>query len=224
MQMPLDGTKTLKPILEMIAALALVGGLFVPAPASADLYDWTLSGASTGAGTLTTGGVDNGGFDVLSFAGQIDGVLVNLAGTPLNPGPGGQLSPLGAFNYSNIVYEESGSADVLDTYGILVSFAGTPNLEGNIWGNGGTSYSYYTGTNAGNYPVSDTNDTFSITAAPISLPDPPAVSDSASAPEPTTLALLGSGLIGLAMVRRRRVCPRTDVANRPQGAILRPVG
>lgn len=205
MQMPSDGSKTLKPILTIIAALALAGGLFVPAPASADLYDWTLSGASTGTGTLTTGGADNGGFDVLSFAGQINGVLVNLAGTPLNPGPGGQLSPLGAFNYNNIVYEESGSTDVFDTYGILVSFAGTPGLEGNIWGNGGTSYSYYTGTNAGNYPVSDTNDTFSITAAPVPLPDPPPDPDSDPAPEPATLALLGSGLIGLAAVRRRRV-------------------
>jgi hypothetical protein len=160
MQMPLDGTKTLKPILAIVAALALAGGLFVPAPASADLYD----------------------------------------GTPLNPGPGGQTSPFGAFDYDNIVYEEFGSTDVLDTYGILVSFAGTANLEGNIWGNGGTSYSYYTGPNAGNYPISDTNDTFSITAAP----DPPSDPGPDPAPEPTTLALLGSGLIGLAVVVRRR--------------------
>jgi hypothetical protein len=203
--MPADGMKALKPILTNLAALAFVGGLYAPAPASADLYDWTLSGASTGAGTLTTGGADNGGFDILSFAGQINGALVSLDGTPLNPGPGGQTSPLGAFNYNNIVYAESGSSDVLDTYGILVSFAGSPDLEGNIWSNGGTSYSYYTGTNAGNYPISDTSDTFSIVAAPDPVSDPPSDQDSDPLPEPTALALLGSGLIGLAVVRRRWV-------------------
>ena len=218
MQMPLDGMKTLKPILAIPAALAFAGALFVPAPASADLLDWTLSGASTGAGTLTTGGADNGGFDILSFAGQINGALVSLDGTPLNPGPGGQTSPLGAFDYDNIVYEESGSTDVLDTYGILVSFTGSPDLEGNIWGNGGTSYSFYTGTNAGNYPISDGSDTFSIAAAPAPLPDPPSDQDSAPVPEPTALTLLGSGLIGLAVLRRR-VCPRMEFAKRSSPAV-----
>ena len=138
-----------------------------------------------GASTLTIGTADNGGFDILTFAGQIDGVLVSLNGTPLNPGSGGQLSPLGAFNYDNIVYEESGSTDVLDTLGILVSYAGSPDLEGNIWGNGGTSYSYPTGAGAGTIP-SARSARSSHYRAHGPQTDP--------VPAPMTLALLGSAL------------------------------
>jgi hypothetical protein len=190
--LPFDATKTVKAVVSAAAALALAGGLVVAAPASANLYNWTLSGANSGAGTLTTGAADNGGYDIATFLGEINGVTVTLAGTPLNPGPGSQTSPLGAFTYDNIAYNAPGSKDVLDNAGILVSFVGSPGPEGNIWANGGTSYSYYTGTGGGSYSVSDGSAIFSITEAL----DP--------APEPMTLALLGSGLVGLAVARRRK--------------------
>ncbi len=151
-------------------------------PASADVvYNWTLSGADTGSGTLTAGAPNGSGFDITAFTGTIDGNTIDgLLGSPLDPGAP-TISPIGAFIYDNIVYP--GPDPVLDTSGILFSISGT---EGNIWGNSGpTDYSYYMCCYA---VANDQVDTFTLTPAPVS--------------EPSTLALIGSGLLGPWFVRR----------------------
>ena len=166
----------------MIAGTAL-SLLTAAGPASADLvYNWTLSGADTGSGTLTAGAPDGSGFDITAFTGAIDGNLIDgLLDSPLDPG-GPTLSPVGAFIYDNIVYPASVPA--FDTWGILFSISGT---EGNIWGNSGPNdYSYYVCCYA---VANDQIDTFTLTAAAVS--------------EPSSLALLASALLGLWYVRRR---------------------
>jgi hypothetical protein len=168
----------------MIAGTAL-SALMTAGPASADVvYNWTLSGADTGSGTLTAGAPDGSGFDITAFTGTIDGNTIDgLLGSPLDPGAP-TVSPLGAFIYDNIVYP--GADPMLDTSGILFSISGT---EGNIWGNSGPDdYSFYVCCYA---PANDRIDTFALTPAAVS--------------EPSGLALLASGLLGLWFVRRGKV-------------------
>ena len=154
-------------------------------PASADLvYDWTLLGTDTGSGTLTAGAPDGSGFDITALTGTIDGNPINgLLDFPLILG-GPAISPLGAFIYDNIVYP--GLTPVFDTWGVLFSISGT---EGNIWGNSDPhDYSYYECC----YVVAnDQIDTFTLTQAAVG--------------EPSPLALVGGGLLGLWYVRRRKV-------------------
>lgn len=167
----------------MIAGTAL-SLLTAAGSASADLvYDWTLSGTDTGSSTLTAGASDGSGFDITAFTGTIDGNPIDgLLGSPLEPG-GPTISPLGAFIYDNIVYP--GSAPVFDTWGVLFSISGT---EGNIWGNNDPhDYLYYECCYA---VANDQVDTFTLTQAAVG--------------EPPSLALVGSGLLGLWFVRRRK--------------------
>ena len=85
------------------------------------------------------------------------------------------------FQYDNIVYP--GPDPALDLSGILFSISGQ---EANIWGNSGPNdYSYYVCCYA---VANDRVDTFTLTPAAID--------------EPSTLALIGSGLLGLWFVRR----------------------
>jgi len=67
----------------MIAGTAL-SLLTAAGPASAALvYNWTLSGADTGSGTLTAGAPDGSGFDITAFTGIIDGNPIDgLLGSP----------------------------------------------------------------------------------------------------------------------------------------------
>jgi PEP-CTERM motif len=158
-------------------------------------YDWTLSGGGdTGSGVLETGAADGGGFDVLSFTGEIDGSAVALFGG--QPGPVGAYTPGDYFYYDNILYPVSnpgtiscsGGPTVVDGCGIVFTINGG---YANIWDN-------YTGTGTGPDIYSTTGTTnydASFTIAPV--------------PEPLALWLFGAGLIGAAAMRRRR---NTDTA------------
>jgi hypothetical protein len=137
--------------------------------------------------------MDNGGFDILSFTGKIDGSWVNLIGG--DPGFGYATSATGQFIYDNILYSASDgpgggsqgcavSNGFLDCYGLLLSYRGG---EANLFANTGTDYEFLNCYN-GCYGGSSTGDTFSI----------------ASAPEPEAFALLGAALLALGGLGLRR--------------------
>jgi len=160
-------------------------------PASATLYAWTLSGGGdSGSGFLTTGAADNGGLDITSFSGQIDGSVI---GGLLGGQPGGAeaYSPAGAFIYDNILYPSSNSAEsaLLDNGGILFTIAGG---EANIWGTSANpdGYSYYT-YGSGRYVIQDNATNFSVV-------DPPS-----AVPEPGPAAIVALGLVGIWLTRTR---------------------
>jgi PEP-CTERM motif len=170
-----------------VSAAAVAGLLTATAPASATLYDWTLTGGGDyGSGTLVTGAPDNGGVDILSFSGTIDGNPVTLLG-----GQPGGATATSLFVYDNILYPPPNDP-VLDVWGVLFSDAGD---EGNIfYGITPLDYSYWSAPlDRGGDSTTNNSVTFTLTA---DLPDP--------IPEPTSLALFGVGLAGLGFARYRR--------------------
>ena len=176
-------------LLKTLLAGAAIALALAQTPASATpilantTYVWTLDGVVSGSGHLTTGNAHGAGYDIVAFSGAIGG---NAISGLLGGQPGGQTtSPSGAFFYDNLILP---GAQMFDIDGVLFTVAGGP--EGNIWGIGPGSYSYYTGSAAGSYGTHiDGSATFDVTEIP----------------EPVTLSLFGVGLFGAgALIRRRR--------------------
>ena len=173
------------------------------APASATMYDWTFSDAAasiTGSGQLTTADfLDGKGHDITSITGTLGGETVTglVGGNPgYSTGNGSSPSILtadGLFYYDNILYPAANSDQgaLLDNSGLV--FSTTGHVEANLFGN---SLDFgYASSVSGPASSYDHNDSAG------------AIFTIAAVPEPASMAVIGSGCLGLGMIRRRQARP-----------------
>jgi hypothetical protein len=111
-------------ILSASAVFALAGAAPTSAFASVITTNWVIYGNDHGSGLLSYSTSDNGGYDLLSFTGTINGHPVSLLGGDPGwlPGPPNSNTPSGVtaapaysvygLTYDNIIYSASNSPDI----------------------------------------------------------------------------------------------------------------
>jgi len=184
------------------AFLALSVALLAPfASATTIIFSGTDAQGDSFSGTLTAvAGTAPGSYNVHDASGTVNRVPPGAGTVAINPGTtayGGpwdvnnpQASPANFYGFDNIFYSGAGNVDgdPFDHNGLLLLL--TDGHEVNIYCTGGTQNCYFS-ENDGFGQSLLTSFSATVVDAPI--------------PEPGTLALFGTGALGLAGVIRRRL-------------------
>jgi PEP-CTERM motif len=179
-----------------MALLALATALAITPAALADTFDFTVSGSGlTGGGSLIGSSIGGGNYAITGGTITLDGLSAIIV-PDSTPGanvmyPGGWnyqgSGPSYSFMYDNILPVDS-------VGGILFQLSNGELLE--IWEINGIDY--YNGVVNGSWIFSDYDDADLGYGEPITM-------DVTATPEPSSLLLLGTGLLGLAFVAFRKV-------------------
>ena len=169
----------------LTGVIAMIGSASLHA---STIFNWSDTGSGFSAYGHLAADCIGGTCTATAGSGFFTFPAANLTDAPITLVPG-SLSPTGLFFFDNLFFPSNSPGSFLDGAGLLFSVPTNPVGELNIWGNGVVNGdSTWVGV-GGAYTLSDNSSDFQLNEAP----------------EPLSLPLLGSGLIMLALIGRRRL-------------------